>query len=536
MSSPESLNSRLAFMSLDEGVQDSLRAVKQVVMSALPAALDQFYALVASVPETGRFFSSQGQMEGAKARQVSHWERISSGRFDATYVEAVTRVGEVHARIGLEPRWYIGGYAVLLDAPLGAVVEARWPSGGLFSKKGPAAGQVAAELGGLAKATLLDMDYAISVYLEAAEAARVRAEAEVLAREREQVVATVGRAMAELARGNFTFRMPDDLPGEYAALRDDFNAALATLHDTMVAIAGATGAVSGGADEISGAADDLSRRTEQQAASLEQTAAALDQITATVRRSADGARKVNDVAVAARTDAARSGEVMTDAVAAMGEIEQSSRQIAQIIGVIDEIAFQTNLLALNAGVEAARAGDAGRGFAVVAQEVRALAQRSAEAAREIKTLIASSTGQVERGVKLVGDTGHALTGIVARVTEIGGLIAEIALSSQEQATALAQVNTAVNQMDQVTQQNAAMVEQATAAAASLKSEAHELTRRIGRFQLGSAGNVGTSRVRTSRPADRAVEPNTVHSARARIAASVGGQRAAPSVDDGWEEF
>ena len=227
---------------------------------------------------------------------------------------------------------------------------------------------------------------------------------------------------------------------------------------------------------------------------------------------------------------------MTDAVAAMGEIEQSSRQIAQIIGVIDEIAFQTNLLALNAGVEAARAGDAGRGFAVVAQEVRALAQRSAEAAREIKTLIASSTGQVERGVKLVGDTGHALTGIVARVTEIGGLIAEIALSSQEQATALAQVNTAVNQMDQVTQQNAAMVEQATAAAASLKSEAHELTRRIGRFQLGSAGNVGTSRVRTSRPADRAVEPNTVHSARARIAASVGGQRAAPSVDDGWEEF
>ncbi|MCL6507424.1 MAG: chemotaxis protein, partial [Bryobacteraceae bacterium] len=239
------------------------------------------------------------------------------------------------------------------------------------------------------------------------------------------------------------------------------------------------------------------RRTEQQAASLEETAAALDEITATVQRSAAGAKKASDAASEARADANKSGEVVREAVAAMGAIEGSSRQITQIIGVIDEIAFQTNLLALNAGVEAARAGDAGRGFAVVAQEVRGLAQRSAEAAKEIKTLIATSTAQVERGVKLVGHTGEALADIVAKVGAIDGLISEIASSSDEQAQGLAQVNVAVNQMDQVTQQNAAMVEEANAAAASLSNESHELTRLVCQFQTRDNARQGASRRRAA---------------------------------------
>jgi len=352
---------------------------------------------------------------------------------------------------------------------------------------------------------------------------------------RVQAVDEIAGGLTELASNNLKHRISRPVDPAFEKLKNDFNAAMATLQETMGAVSASTSSVGGGADEIASASDDLSRRTEQQAASLEETAAALDQITATVRRSAEGARQATTAASGAKHDAVRSGEVMRDAVAAMGEIEQSSKQITQIIGVIDEIAFQTNLLALNAGVEAARAGEAGRGFAVVAQEVRALAQRSAEAAKEIKALIAASSSQVERGVRLVGDTGEALTGIVAKVTEMDQLIAEISQSAQEQATGLSQVNTAVNQMDQVTQQNAAMVEEATAAAASLKSEAMELGRLVGRFDCGADVHSAPA-LRLAQPGRHAPARNPVAQAQAKIAAAVG-RRASPAADaGGWEEF
>jgi methyl-accepting chemotaxis protein len=332
--------------------------------------------------------------------------------------------------------------------------------------------------------------------ITAIEVERMRNEAERERSDAEQsaVVATLAESLTKLARGDLTARIEAHFDGRYQQLKTDFNAAIDSLRDTMRGIAAAAGGLQSGSNEIASASNDLSKRTEQQAASLEETAAALDEITATVRRSAEGAKQASTAANGARVDATRSGDVMRDAVSAMGEIEQSSSQITQIIGVIDEIAFQTNLLALNAGVEAARAGDAGRGFAVVAQEVRALAQRSADAAKEIKTLIASSTSQVERGVRLVGETGQALTGIVAKVAEMDTLISEIAQSSQEQATGLNSVNAAVNQMDQVTQQNAAMVEEATAAASNLRSEASELARMVSSFETGSdAANQHRSR-------------------------------------------
>ncbi len=300
---------------------------------------------------------------------------------------------------------------------------------------------------------------------------------------RVDAVNQIAKALSRLAENDLSYRISGPIDARFTGVRDDFNRAVTALDETIGAVASATHNVNAGANEISTASDNLSRRTEQQAASLEETAAALDQITATVGRSADGAKRASVAASDARVDAAKSGEIVGEAVAAMDGIESSSNQINQIIGVIDEIAFQTNLLALNAGVEAARAGEAGRGFAVVAQEVRALAQRSADAAKEIKVLIANSSAQVERGVKLVGDTGQALRTIVSKVSEIDTLISEIAQSSREQATGLGEVNVAVNQMDQVTQQNAAMVEEATAAASNLRQEASELDRLIARFNV-----------------------------------------------------
>ncbi len=300
------------------------------------------------------------------------------------------------------------------------------------------------------------------------------------------VIDALTAALDALAAGDLTAAITISPPPKMQKLKDDFNAALERLRDTMRAVAVNATAIQSGSDEITRATDDLSKRTEQQAASLEETAAALDEITATVRKTSQGATHARDVVSSAKTDAEHTGQVVRQAVEAMGSIEKSASQISQIIGVIDEIAFQTNLLALNAGVEAARAGDAGRGFAVVASEVRALAQRSAEAAKEIKTLISASTNQVAQGVDRVAQTGKALDRIMQQVAEIHGIVVEFSVSAQEQATGLDQVNTAINQMDQVTQQNAAMVEQTTAASYEMANETVKLSELIARFVTGDA--------------------------------------------------
>jgi methyl-accepting chemotaxis protein len=314
-----------------------------------------------------------------------------------------------------------------------------------------------------------------------AEQERLRVQAE-----QARVVDMLSKGMITLAAGDLTQPILTPFHESYEQLRHDFNKTVANLNDTIGSVVESAVDIRARATEMSSAADDLSRRTENQAATLEQTAAALDQLTASVRSAASGAQEVETIVADARKDADASGPVVQKAVAAMQAIEKSSSEISQIVGVIDDIAFQTNLLALNAGVEAARAGDAGRGFAVVAAEVRALAQRSSEAAKQIKALIAGSSEQVETGVDLVGQAGQVLHNIAAHIGHIAGLVSNIAAGAQEQSTGLAEINLGVTQLDKVTQQNAAMVEQSTASSHALNAASAGLGDLVARFRLSHA--------------------------------------------------
>lgn len=374
------------------------------------------------------------------------------------------------------------------------------------------------------------MTTAMATFRRNAEEARIASDLGSMAEE-------LGAGLGELAKGDVTHRIETPFPLKYESLRHDFNAAVDALQTTLSQVSRATGGIHIGASDIRRASDDLSQRTEQQAASLEETAAAMDEITSTVRQTALGATRANSVVGETRIEAERSSDIVRRAVDAMGGIERSSSEISEIITVIDAIAFQTNLLALNAGVEAARAGDAGKGFAVVASEVRALAQRSADAAKDVKTRILASSKQVDAGVELVSETGKALQNIVDRITEISTLVSGIAAAAEQQATGLQEVNTAVSEMDGVTQQNAAMVEQATASARALSGEAEELARQVSRFRIGDAP------APEPRAAERQLNVHQLHEQAAaagrRIGRGVrqaGGGRAAALAQDDWSEF
>lgn len=325
-----------------------------------------------------------------------------------------------------------------------------------------------------------------------------------LQQEQQIVVENLSAGLVRLSEGDFSLPIEQAFSGEHEKLRLNYNQTIETLSGTVSQVIDASSSIRNGATEISRASDDLSNRTESQAATLEETAAALDELTASVKSAADGARSVEATMEEAKTEAENTGEVVQSAVSAMTEIEESSNHIGQIISVIDDIAFQTNLLALNAGVEAARAGEAGKGFAVVASEVRALAQRSSDAAMEIKTLISDSSKQVERGVDLVGKAGDALNNIVERVSHISKLVSGIAEGAVEQSTGLGEINTGVTQLDQVTQQNAAMVEQATAAGHLLSSDSTQLAQLVSGFSIKDGAKAAQMQPDAGHPA--ATEP------------------------------
>ncbi len=377
-----------------------------------------------------------------------------------------------------------------------------------------------------------------------------------------RTVSALGDGLRKLAAGDLISQINTPFEGSLDSLRQDFNNSIFKLNETMQTVGDNARAITAGAGEIRASADQLSRRTEQQAASVEETAAALEEITTTVKDAARRAEEARTLVSKTRHSAERSGEVVRKAVNAMQQIEQSSASIGNIIGVIDDIAFQTNLLALNAGVEAARAGEAGKGFAVVAQEVRELAQRSANAAREIQSLILTSGNQVKSGVSLVGETGKALEEIVHEVQEINQHVNAIAEAAREQSIGLQEINTAVNTMDQGTQQNAAMVEESTAASHKLATEAAALNTLLDQFKLtGTGGSTVAFTPRVVPDANeplppRPAKPVLTRKAPVRIATSgvtrptsspalalgqklanaFGGTSSADKKDDDWTEF
>ena len=485
-------------------------------------------------------------MKRAENSQIGHWKKIAAGRFDLDYVEATNRIGLRHAKIGLEPRWYVGGYGVIIETLVKGVVHdfmvdhLEQKKNMFGQKRSLDADQVLADTGNLAaalaeimKAVMVDIDYAVSTYFDkmttdAGELAEHNANKVMLA------VTETGNVLQKLADGDLTGRVEADFDPSMQKLKDDTNAVADKLEDIVTQLRGTSRSLKSATGEILAGANDLAERTTKQAAAIEETSAAMEQLAQTVTENASRANAARTRAQAVAVAAEQGGVVMTAANEAMEKITASSAKISNIIGLIDDIAFQTNLLALNASVEAARAGDAGKGFAVVAVEVRRLAQSAASASAEIKVLIEQSANEVRGGSKLVFDAAGKLTEMLDGVRQNTDMINGIAQASQEQSNSIAEVTTAIRQMDEMTQHNAALVEETNAAIEQTEGQANELDRIVDVFVIaGAAGSPQprvANRTATSKGGIKALQ------AQVRKAATSYLSDGNAALKDTWKEF
>ena len=487
--SVQELRRRADFMGFDASEAASLVAQTKAVEACIEPALAQLYKILRTDQELGRFFTSDDHVRSITQRQVSHWMRLVSGRFDDDYLDGIKRTGTIHAEIGLHPDVYISAYGViageLLRLALANQVDGAQQGGsGLFSKvakiDSASIGETASVL---VRAVMLDASLAISSYQSKMDEAREQAESEKNQRALlDQEIAKLKAALDEISQGQIT------KPVEISKFQPPFDDIARGINDvvelsrrTFSGVVGQAEAASGISGQIATSAAELSDRTAQQAASLEESSAALTELTESVKNTASDARKADDLAKSVRGETNESSAVVASANEAMREIEKSSGEIVTIVTLIDEIAFQTNLLALNASVEAARAGDAGRGFAVVAQEVRGLSQRCADAAGTIKSLVNASDAQVKSGVTLVEKASVALDRITEQISGMTDVVASISNAAQEQASGISEINDAVTQMDNLTQQNASMVDNTNAGVQRLQGELRTLTEEIGRL-------------------------------------------------------
>ena len=583
---PEALAERLDFIGLTPASLEAIRSVQPIIEKHVETALSQFYEKIATVPDVSRHFSGAQQVDHAKSRQAKHWTAIASGKLDGAYFDSANVVGNVHARIGLEPRWYIGGYGLIAETLLHGVlhdyledkfVRSRFGMKQHFSGK-----EILAEVevvsriaAAILKAVLIDVDIAVSTYFEKTNAEtsdlngqirHVVAAAELgdfskrvdvkstateitqLAAGVNNLTSTVGHgisataeALAAFAQADLTRRMEGDFKGAFAELQADVNAVGGKLSEIVTQLRGTSGSIRTATGEILSGANDLAERTTKQAAAVEQTAAAVEQLTGTVADNAKRAEAANAKARAVAQTADDTGAVMHHANQAMERISASSGKISSIIGLIDDIAFQTNLLALNASVEAARAGDAGKGFAVVAVEVRRLAQSAAGASSEIKALIEQSAKEVAGGSSLVAEATEKLVLMLAGIRENGEIVENIARASHEQSNTISEVATAVRQIDEMTQHNAALVEEINAAIEQTESQASDLDRIVEVFAIdeheGAAPTPAVAAGRSPASGEAAQnKPDSARDLRERSASRTYRARGNAALNAEWNEF
>ncbi|WP_333572411.1 methyl-accepting chemotaxis protein [Sphingomonas sp.] len=466
------MTSRLSFMELDEAQRATLRATQPWVEATLGDALDRFYARAAATPETSRFFRDQAHMGVAKAAQQKHWARIAAGEFNADYHASARRIGATHARIGLEPRWYVGSYAIVLQGLIAGVHRLNNPFKRMLRLfRGPSSEKATIAL---VKAALLDMEVSLSIYFEEAQA------------EREAAIAAFEKALNALADGDLTNEL-GGLPTSFAALEKSYNKTLNRIREMIASVSDGTMRIRSGINEISQAAEDLSRRTQGNAASLEETTAAVSQMDARSRSTAEAARHTVERADQA-IDVIGLGRATADeAVQAMTRVSQSAKGIDSVIEGVDKIAFQTRVLAMNAAVEAGRAGEAGRGFAVVADLVSALAMRAEEEAGRAREQLTMTQAEIVTAVDAVQKVDGALADISGNVSQVHDLLGSMATDNGAQSTAISEISNAVGAMDRSTQQNAAMVEQTSAAAQNLANEVSELASLASQFRTEKTG-------------------------------------------------